>query len=416
MGLLVRQFREAIAKSKDFKLKAEAEFSVSYPTGFLAFDFMNGCAIHIKDKKTNTEMQYYSIGITDGSMVMVIGRSGCGKTTFVVQSAASIVEPFENGSIFHEDIEGGINSARVHTLTKWSEEKIESCYFIRNTGITAENFYQRMKMIYDLKMKSREDYIYDTGLIDFYGNRVYKLIPTVFILDSLALLMPETYAEEEELSGQMSATAAARANASVFKRIVPMLKSGNIILFIINHINQKIDINPMQRSKAQVSYLKQNEACPGGNTPIYLANTFIRCDDGTKLKSTEAFHIDGSIVDITLIKSRTNKAGKTCSLVFDQERGFDKELSMLLLIKNAGRLNGAGAYLYIGDHSEMKFQQKDFKNKIKDPDFAQIVMDELQDILISELSHTYGDDENEEKAIDITHNFITEFTRPKLIG
>ena len=60
----------------------------------------------------------------------------------------------------------------------------------------------------------------------------------------------------------MSATAAAKTNAAIFKRIIPMLKSANIILFIINHINQKVDINPMMKSKSQVSYLKQNETLP----------------------------------------------------------------------------------------------------------------------------------------------------------
>ena len=48
----------------------------------------------------------------------------------------------------------------------------------------------------------------------------------------------------------------------------------------------------------------------GGNTPIYLANNIIRFDDGTKLKEGETFGIDGNITDITLVKSRTNKAGQ----------------------------------------------------------------------------------------------------------
>ena len=41
-----------------------------------------------------------------------------------------------------------------------------------------------------------------------------------------------------------------------------MLKTANIILLIINHINQKVSINPMQRTKAQVGYLKVDETLP----------------------------------------------------------------------------------------------------------------------------------------------------------
>ena len=195
-------------------------------------------------------------------------------------------------------------------------------------------------------------------------------------------MTPEKFAQEDELSGQMSTTATAKATAMVFRKIVPMLKSVNIIFMVINHITQKVDINPMQKKKAQVSYLKQDEALPGGNTPVYLANNLIRFDDVTKLKEKDGFGIDGSIVDLGLVKSRTNKAGQAASLVFNQDMGFDQELSLLQLLKDNGRVNGAGAYLYIGDHSDMKFSQKKFKEKLAtDPEFMRVVQQEVMDVL-----------------------------------
>ena len=376
---LVSAFRKEVSKLKDQRMKSESEFNVGYSTGFLCFDFINGSMVHVKTADKN--LSYYSLGITDGSMNMVIGRSGCGKTTWCIQSAANIVRNFDNGCIFHDDIEGGITMPRLTALTGFTQDEVETKYILRNTGITAENFYARIKMIYDIKMADPEKFEYDTGLYDYNGNRIFKLQPTVVILDSLALLMPEKLTEEEELSGSMSATAAAKTNSSVFKRVVPMLKSGNIILFVINHINKKIDINPMQRTKAQVSYLKQDESLPAGNTPIYLANNLIRFDDHTKLKSTEGFGIDGTLVDVTLIKSRTARAGQVATLVFDQNTGFDPDLSLLILLKKYEKLNGAGAYMYIGDHQEFKFAQKNFKELLKNPEFMEIVMEAVKEIL-----------------------------------
>ena len=61
----------------------------------------------------------------------------------------------------------------------------------------------------------------------------------------------------------MSATAAAKTNAAIFKRIIPLLNRANIILMVINHINEKVEINPMMKSKAKFNYLKQNESIPG---------------------------------------------------------------------------------------------------------------------------------------------------------
>lgn len=377
---LASMFRQKVSKLKDYNMRVETEFAVGYPTGFLSFDFVNGTIVHVQTE--DKSFSYYSVGITDGSMVMLIGRSGCGKTTYTVQAAANIIRPFKTSTIFHDDIEGGLNSSRREVLTRMTPQELEERYIIRNTGITSENWYQRIKMIHDIKMENREEFEYDTNLLDSRGNRIVKLEPTVYILDSLALLTPEKFAEEDELSGQMSTTATAKANAQVFRRVMPLLKSANIILMVINHINQKVDINPMQRKKAQVSYLKQDETLPGGNTPIYLCNNMIRFDDNSKLKESDAFGISGSLVDLGLVKSRTNKAGQYATLVFNQETGFDEELSLLVLLKNNGRINGAGAYLYIGDHDEIKFSQKKFKETLHtNEEFREIFMQEVMSVL-----------------------------------
>ena len=40
----------------------------------------------------------------------------------------------------------------------------------------------------------------------------------------------------------MAQTAVAKTNSMIFQKIIPKLKKANIILFVINHINVKIDI------------------------------------------------------------------------------------------------------------------------------------------------------------------------------
>ncbi len=394
MGLLAEKFRESVSKLKDYKMKIETEFGVGYPTGFLNYDFKNGTVIHVNGN--NKSMKYYSIGVTDGSMIMVIGRSGSGKTTWVTQAAANIIRPFKTSCVFFDSIEGGITETRMELLTGFKGQELRDRFIVRNSAITAENFYERMKIIYDLKTDNRSEYEYDTTLYDTSGNRIYKLEPTVYILDSLALLMPEKFTEEEEISGQMSATAAAKMNSMLFKRVIPMLKTANIILFIINHINQKVDINPMVKSKTQVSYLKQSETLPGGNAAIYLSNNIIRFDDHSKLKSTETFGIDGTLVDLGLVKSRTNKAGQFATLVFNQDIGFDPVLSLFILLKENNRVKGAGAYLYLGDRDDMKFSQKAFKQKLNDNvELQDVFMKEVIDVLTTQLDSLDTNKESE---------------------
>ena len=404
MFSLANAFREKVGKDKDQRMSQESVFDVAYATGFLAFDFLNGTVIHVKTPEK--KFKYNSIGIVDGSITMVIGRSGCGKTTWLVQTAGNIMKRFDKACVWHDDVEGGIVESRRERLTKLFGNELRDRYISRNSGVNTESVYERIKIIHDLKMENREEYEYDTGLCTSRGEKIYKLQPSIYILDSLAMLTPDKYTEEDELSGQMSTTAAAKANAQLFRRIVPLLKSANIMLFVVNHITQNIDINPMAKKKAQLSYLKQDESLPGGKTPIYLSNLLIRFDDNTKLKDTEGLGIAGNIVDLTLLKSRTSNVGKSVPLVFDHKRGFDPELSLLQLLKDMKLINGAGAYLYFKDRSDLKFSQKQFKDKLAESEeFRKLFMETSLEAL-EQLIYDPGEEEEDNNIVDITGGIL----------
>lgn len=356
MQKLIDLFRDTVGSEPQNR---EAVFDVAYPTGFLALDFLNGSVVRVKGKG-----KYYSVGVIDGTCITFIGRPGCGKTTLAVQAAANIVRPFENAFILYDDIEGGSNANRRMALTKFTSDEIVNRIVYRNAGITAENFFERIAALSDLKVSNAEAFTYDTGLFDPSGERIFKFIPTVYILDSLAMLAPGKLSEEEKLSGQMSATALAKTNTQVYKRIIPKLKAANIILLVINHINDKVDINQFQKTAAQTSWLKQNETLPGGKAAIYLANNMFRLEDSTKLKETEGLGIRGTIVDVSIVKSRTNASGRSVPLVFDSWTGFDEEYSLLAFLKSIKEVNAHGAYMSMNDYPDMKFTQKGFKEKL----------------------------------------------------
>lgn len=377
MSFLINSFRELVAKDKDFANKQEATSDILYPTGFPNFDVTNGYVAEGLNPKTNKIYTYYNTGICDGSLNLIIARSGSGKSTFCVESAANIVRPFPDGAIFEENIEGGMTVQRRMQLSKFSMEETKKRFIVRNSGITIENFYKRVKAIHDLKIANADKLSYDTGVHDIYGEPVKKLIPTVVILDSLATISTEKVADEKEMSGQMSQTAAAKAIAAILRNLVPACKEANIIILMINHITQKVEINPMMHSKSQTIYLKNTETLPRGVTPIYLANNVIRLDDSAKLKPEEGFGVSGSITTFSLVKSRSAKANSSTKMVFDQEVGFDPELSMYIFLKDNGYVNGSGVGYYLGDHTEYKFAQKNFKKKLMEDEGFRKVFQEV---------------------------------------
>ena len=367
MPSLIENFRTKVSKLKTKGVSTEASFDVLYSTGFLALDYLNGTCVHVSGK--DKQFQYNATGIVDGSTNTFISRSGAGKSTLITQIVGNIVRPFiKKGyptGIFIDDIEGSLPQARKEFLLGLTEEELENNVIVRNFGITTQNLYDRIKSIRDTKVQNRKEYEYDTSLYDTYGNRIYKLVPTIYIVDSLPMLLPEDLAEDDDLGGSMSASSIAKTNTMLFKKISQWCKEANIIFFTANHILDEIQMGFIPKA-AQISGLKQGERLPGGKAAIYLANNMFRLDDSLTLKASEGFGIDGSVVNVTLVKSRTNATKRSIPLIFNKTEGrFDEVLSLFQLLKTEGKFKGAGAYLYLDGAEDIKFGQKNFKSQLE---------------------------------------------------
>lgn len=334
------------------------EFDVMYQTGFIGLDYLNGSMIHVKSDKVN--MQYRSVGIADGSSNMFIGRSGCGKSTLVSQIIGYIAKQFDDCDIFYDDIEKSLPMSRKEFTLGLTQEELAKKVHWRDKGISAENVYKRIQAIRDIKIQDKEAYMYDTGLYDTYGNKVIKMIPTLYFIDSFAMLMPEDIMEKEDIDAGMGATKIAKSNTALFKKISQLLREANIILFSINHIMDDVQTGFLPKA-AQVSGLKQGERLPGGRTALYLANNLFRLDDKGTLKDSEGYGINGTVVDITIVKSRSNQNKTSVPLIFNKSEGkFDPTLSMFHFLKTRGALSGAGK-MYFDELPDVKFSQKEFK-------------------------------------------------------
>ena len=407
---LMSKFREKVSKLKDTGVNKSAEFDVMYSTGFLSIDYLNGTVVHVNGE--DRQFTYNSTGIVDGSANSIIGRSGSGKSTLTIQIAGNIVRPFIMKGLpvglYIDDIEGSLPFVRKEFLLGLSQEQLSKYVDVRNSGITTENLYMRIQALHDIKLKDRKKYEYDTGLFDTYGHRIFKLVPTIYVIDSLPLLLPEQLAEDDELGGSMSASSIAKSNTMLIKKITQLLKDANIILITINHILDEIQMGFIPKA-AQISGLKQGERLPGGKAAIYLANNMFRVDDGVTLKKTEGFGIDGSVVNLTLIKSRTNASKRSVPLIFNKSEGrFDDLLSLFQLLKTEGKIQGAGAYLYLKDVPDVRFSQKTFKEILEsNQELQKAFAKECYEVLSGYLSDTRSSSEdNSSASLNISNMFM----------
>lgn len=351
MSFLTDAFRDTIEKEK---LGEESLFVSAHPTGIDLFDYRNG----------RVELGVQKLGVDGGKIFTIIGKSGVGKSAYAIQTATKIVEPYEHGQIVHLDYERATTRARIQQVTRWSEELIKQKYVLMNRGIYSETLYQMVKAIAKLKTENFDKLKIDTGELDDKGKPVYTLPPTVVLVDSWATMVPKDIAEEKELSGSMAASGIAKANNAIIKRIVGALEEANIILLIVNHITQKIEIGPV-KTQAQLNYLKQDESIPGGTSCVYLANTLLKLQASSKLEGDKDFGIKGFKAVGELIKSRSNEAGNKFELVYSQSEGYHNLLTNFNMLKSLNLLKGNGRAYYFEVAPDSKFTQKNFVEKYK---------------------------------------------------
>lgn len=390
---LVEKFTAAMDKSKVKGASNEAVFDVAYSTGFTSLDMLNGQRIYVNNDELNLHFSYISGGLLDGSTNAFIARSGVGKSTIVLQIASAIVLPFirsgYDSSIFIDDIEKSLNQARREFLLNMTEDEIKKHVKIRTDGITTENVYERISTIAAEKIENKKEYTYDTGKYDPYGKRIFKLVPTVYVIDSLAMLMPEDVLDKEDLGTNATGMSTAKVNTMLFKKITQLCTEANIILLNINHILPKPQLGFLPE-QSDVDGLKTDERMAGARTTVYISNNIIRLDDSTTLKEDKDYGINGKVVKATLIKSRTNATRRSVPLIFDKSAGrYDNNLSLLHLLKEEGKLSGIGNNVRIESCPDVKFSLKNFRDVLNDSDDLQSAFaKEAFDILLPYVSNT----------------------------
>lgn len=375
-------------KIKKDKLGTEV-YSPSYRTGIDLIDYRNG----------RWEDNEKVLGISGGKILTVVGKSGSGKSTLAYKIAGQILKTDENAQVIHLDYERAGNKARIAAMAGIKSELIAAdseVYALLNSEISTETLYSLVKAVHELKMANKDDF---TITETFNGHEVKYLVPTVIIVDSIATMIPNSIIEETELSGQMSATSIARINNSVYKRITNFITDANITIININHITTAVDIG-MVKSKPALNFLGQNESLVGGSSAVFLADSLIKLDPGSKLEEDKDFGIKGFTVIAQFIKSRSNSSGRKFTLVFDQEKGFDNLLTNVQYLKEAKLLLGSGHGYYIETAPDKKFKMKNVRDLYASDEEFRTAFDAYIESIYTEFL-TCGTEEKEEEEFTL---------------
>jgi len=353
-------------RKKDKKgLFLPAQTSVSYSTGFLPFDYRNGYKVQVVGMNEEVIKTYPSVGLMGGTFVTIIGKTGVAKTTWTVQAAFNIVKDFgDNAFIMHYDLEQALNYTRIKNITGASQLELSNKYILRQEKNYLEDIFDSIVAIANEKEADKKEFQYDTGLVDEFNNPIIAFVPTVVIIDSLPTLASKDM-DEEEMKGQTDAMRMAQKVKQFYKKLMPIIKTYNITVFAINHINEKVEMNAFVKTQPQVMYLKMNEAVPGGTSPMYYANTLVKFVSAGKF-NTEDNGFDGFLIRAEFLKSRTNKAGQSCHMIYNQATGFDPILTLAQYADDLGLIEGRNPYRYFKGFEDAKFDFRKFRKDFND--------------------------------------------------
>lgn len=333
---------------------------IGYPTQLYPLDYRNGYQVNVHDDDGNITDRWANVGLFGGTFITVTGKTSTAKTAFCIQAAAEICRPYEAAEFHLLDIEGSSNVSRVMKLINYGYDELQSKFQYHDEFQYIEDIFDFINDMAEVKLNNKDVFLSDNTHRNEFGVLKKVFTPTVIIIDSLPMLVTKDLEGLEGMAGQTYDSRKARVISQFYKRLRPVIKRANIIVMVINHINAKMEINPFVKSQAQIMYMKQDEAMPGGNAPLYLAQSvlkFVSCGKFTKEKDG----YDGFAIRVEIIKSKTNRAGTSCVLIYDAEYGFDKYRTIFEFAKENGLIEGRNPYVYLKGFPDIKFSSKDFR-------------------------------------------------------
>lgn len=350
---------DALSKKDKKGILTHYTFSMGYPTKLLPLDFRNGYEVVVKNKKGEIQSRWANIGLFGGSFITVTGKPGTAKTAFCVQAAAEICRPYKESEVWHLDIEGSSNITRMMRLSGFNSDEMKDKYHYYNGISYIEDIFELIVSIADEKLANAPIYTVKTKRVDEFGDPIKELIPTCIILDSIPMMNTKEMQGSTDIAGSTYKQRVAKALSDFYGRLRPIILKANIIVFAINHIKSKININPMMHAQAQVMYMKQDESLPGGEAPIYLTQNlfkFVQCGKFTEDKDG----FNGFAIRCEFIKTKTNQGGSTCTLIYDMNRGFDAYRTLMEHIKEHELILGRNPYSYFASSPDYKFDSREF--------------------------------------------------------
>ena len=161
-------------------------------TGYPQFDYYFGSVINIYDELGNIIRQEGRVGQAAGTFNLIIGNTGTGKTTLMIQFIGNILRQFALANAILFDCEERTDIPRCQNITKLPTEYFYSDkgaprFMIRQGAIGLDTIQEMIVKLYVRKMQFKDQMMVSAGHTDGFGREVLILPPTIIGIDSIKI-------------------------------------------------------------------------------------------------------------------------------------------------------------------------------------------------------------------------------------
>lgn len=421
--MAINDFKEFILSNQDKKNPLYITTSmVQYPTGYMYLDYGTGSYVTVCNEDDDPLFQYHNIGITSGSVNVLVAKSQGGKTSLAMAEGVAIIEPYITQALYYASIRDTLSYANDKKIPKeitdapfiqiLDTEKTLPIDYAKKISRYTNKLTERhivinqittdrdLMVALDKHVKFKVEYMQKCvqPMLDMFGHPIIDYPPTVLIIDSMSQLLledcddPSTAKKGKGDILDIYATATqntagarrAKIITALYSQLVNYAKRYNVCIFSINHINKLLP-GPNGVPTKQYRGLRPGETIGGGERAIYLASTILRLDFIKQVNSVSASAVNlgeditGHISIAKWIKSKSNSKENSCQLVYTNKAGYDPLLSNLWYGKETGDLTRVGNSFCLEAYPQYKFNLRNYAEVFGDhPEMFTAYYDELR--------------------------------------
>jgi len=306
-------------------------------------------------------------GFAIGTMEVITGAPGSGKSMLAVQSLAKAQELY-NGNI----LTAFLDSEEAMTTSRMANLGVVRPKLKPYTDVTVEKVFKFLE-----------------GMCLFKEERNIIDSPSVIVWDSIANTLSQKEREIDDINSVIGYKA--RVLSVLIPKYVAKMASYNICMLAINQLRDVIQMGPFSAPK-ELKFMSTGKDMPGGT--VLKFNAFHLLEMNVKeIVKPEKFGFEGIITKVKCVKNKLFRPNIEVFLVGDFVSGFSNFWTNFRLLVDTKRLE-TGAWNYLVDLPNKKFRTSDAQQMYKEDSVFKEAWDKsVSETIKSEIIDKYKSEE-----------------------